>query len=218
MLDIISDLVRNIALIILLTIFIEMLLPNGDMAHYIQLVMGLFIIIVILTPIITFLNRGEIFETSLWKFSSEEINSEDILAEGEEINKINQKEALEGYRYRVQKQIEAVSMLVPEVDAVKADVMLKDKDEKQLGYISKITLWVVLQSEENFLKEEENINIKPVKINDEVDEEEKSSIEKKQNNILKTKISNKLKETLSNFYGINKEDINVFWKSKLGVQ
>jgi stage III sporulation protein AF len=215
LLDIISDLVRNIALIILLTVFIEMLLPKGDMARYIQLIMGLFIIIVIFNPIMTFLSNDEVFENSLWKFSGGEINSEDILAQGEEINKINHKEAMEGYRYRVERQIEAVSMLVPEVNEVKAEVVLNDKDKTYLGYISKITLWVVLENEENKKNENEDIYIDPIKIEDEVNEKE--SIEMREDTTLNTKVSQRLKDTLCNFYGIDKKDINVFWKSTLGV-
>ena len=49
MIDIFIHLVRQIAMLTLLAVFIEMLLPKGDMQRFARMVMGLLLLVIILS-------------------------------------------------------------------------------------------------------------------------------------------------------------------------
>src|SRR5690554_5548028 len=105
MLDALSDIVKNVAIIILLTIFLDMLLPNNSMQRFVKVVMGLFVMVAILNPIINLFNSD--FELSAWQLASlPEHKVETVLAQGEEIASFHEELALSEYANRLAKQIE----------------------------------------------------------------------------------------------------------------
>ena len=59
-------LVRNLAVVLLLAAVLELLLPNGKMSKYVQLVMGLFVIAAVLTPITSFLHMAMSMDIPAW--------------------------------------------------------------------------------------------------------------------------------------------------------
>ncbi|KUO58906.1 MAG: hypothetical protein APF84_14345 [Gracilibacter sp. BRH_c7a] len=59
-------LIRNLAFILLLATFLEMLLPNKSMRGFVQLVMGLFVIAAILSPLTDFLKLDFSDEVPAW--------------------------------------------------------------------------------------------------------------------------------------------------------
>lgn len=61
-----QTLVRNLAIILLLATFLEMLLPNKSMRGFVQMVMGLFVISAVLSPITAFLNTPLAMEIPAW--------------------------------------------------------------------------------------------------------------------------------------------------------
>lgn len=219
MLEVISDLVRNIALIILLTIFLEMLLPNSDLSRYLHLVMGLFVVIAILTPVISFLDQEDLLETSLWKLTGGEQEVQSILAQGEEIGEINKQQALEEYCSRIQKQIEALTMLVPGVENVDSIVTLKDSNF-QFASISEIRIWISPSKEVVDLAEKSEqdarIFVEKVKIDEIAKNRESPKIEKERDQEIDTEkrdeISTKVVRTIANFYGIGEKQIKIYWQ------
>ncbi len=65
-----KTLIRNLAFILLLATFLEMLLPNKSMKGFVQLVMGLFVIAAILSPLTEFLKLDFSNEVPAWAISS----------------------------------------------------------------------------------------------------------------------------------------------------
>ena len=63
-------LIRNLAFILLLATFLEMLLPNKSMRGFVQLVMGLFVIAAILSPLTEFLKLDFSNEVPAWIVAS----------------------------------------------------------------------------------------------------------------------------------------------------
>lgn len=63
-------LIRNLAFILLLATFLEMLLPNKSMKGFVQLVMGLFVIAAILGPLTDFLKLDFSNEVPAWVIAS----------------------------------------------------------------------------------------------------------------------------------------------------
>ena len=58
MIAFLSNWLKEIVLLILIATFIDLLLPNRSMERYVKLVMGLVIILAILAPIISLLNKN----------------------------------------------------------------------------------------------------------------------------------------------------------------
>ncbi len=61
-----QTLIHNLAIILLLATFMEMLLPNKSMRGYVQLVMGLFVISAVLNPLTAFLKHPLELEIPAW--------------------------------------------------------------------------------------------------------------------------------------------------------
>ncbi|QAY66251.1 stage III sporulation protein AF [Paenibacillus protaetiae] len=73
MMDFLSDWLRNIIAVILLAVFVELLLPNKAMQRYARLVVGLFVLLTLMTPIFQLL-QGDFeqkLETSFQNWSAE---------------------------------------------------------------------------------------------------------------------------------------------------
>ncbi|NLL19743.1 MAG: stage III sporulation protein AF, partial [Clostridia bacterium] len=52
MMEMFQELTRNLVLLLLLATFLEMLLPKSDLTRYIRLVVGLFVLLTILQPVL----------------------------------------------------------------------------------------------------------------------------------------------------------------------
>jgi stage III sporulation protein AF len=57
MMELISDWLRQIVLLVLIATFIDLLLPNHSMDRYVKLVMGLLIILAILSPVFSLIRK-----------------------------------------------------------------------------------------------------------------------------------------------------------------
>ncbi|MBN2909860.1 stage III sporulation protein AF [Polycladomyces sp. WAk] len=57
MIELISDWLRQIVLLVLIATFIDLLLPNHSMDRYVKLVMGLLIILAILSPVFSLIRK-----------------------------------------------------------------------------------------------------------------------------------------------------------------
>ncbi|MGB9885874.1 MAG: stage III sporulation protein AF [Moorellales bacterium] len=55
MLEVLTDLVRTVVLLVLLAVLVEMLLPSGELARFVRLVMGLFVLAAVLGAVGRFL-------------------------------------------------------------------------------------------------------------------------------------------------------------------
>lgn len=65
-----KTLIRNLAFILLLATFLEMLLPNKSMRGFVQLVMGLFVVAAVLNPLANFLSINLEDQVPAWVVDS----------------------------------------------------------------------------------------------------------------------------------------------------
>lgn len=124
-----KELIRNLAFILLLATFLEMLLPNKKMRGFVQLVMGLFVIAAIINPLASFLRLDFNDEVPAWvTISSTELPV--LAAEG---NSEKGKSAVrEQYSRILSNQIRILVMAVDGVKQAEVDVEL----EKDAGGFS----------------------------------------------------------------------------------
>ncbi len=102
---ILTEVVRNIVVILLFTTFLQMLLPSHSMQRFIKVAMGLFVLISFLNPVLDLLNRVQQEDLAVWTF--QQANP----------HKIN-------FRERVEQQIAAMLKMVHGVQEPKVKVQL----------------------------------------------------------------------------------------------
>jgi len=134
-------LIRNLAFILLLATFLEMLLPNKSMRGFVQLVMGLFVIAAILNPLAHFISLDIMEEIPAWV----EVSSEDLpvlAAEGTPLN-TGKSAVREQYKRILCNQIK---VLVSTIDDIKSAEVSIELDEETGGFsdypnIQKVTIY-----------------------------------------------------------------------------
>ena len=117
-------LVRNLAIILLLATFLEMLLPNKSMRGFVQMLMGLFVISAVLTPIASFLHTPLEMEIPAWAVTTPQ-DLPAIAVEGQGV-KLG-REAVQGqYRQILMHQIQALALGTNGVTAATVDIKFEE--------------------------------------------------------------------------------------------
>lgn len=131
----ISEMVRNIAVLVLLALFMELLIPFGELSRFIRMVMGLVLLAAVLNPVLGMLKQ----EALLPSFQKEDYSEETaaILDRGEELAAQMEDQALSEYRQSTVSQIEALASLVDGVKSVEASAEVDSQ-----GVIQKVSLLV----------------------------------------------------------------------------
>ncbi|MGI6552846.1 MAG: stage III sporulation protein AF [Bacillota bacterium] len=122
LISLLQEIVRNIVLIVILACFMELLAAKGEMAKYIRLVMGLFIIVAVLQPVLKIFHTGFALESiSLSSIRGDnEIHS--ILTRADRLSQQHQNLVAEELKEKTEQQIEAVTSLVAGVKEAEARV------------------------------------------------------------------------------------------------
>lgn len=210
--EVITNLVRDIAVIVILASFMEMLLPNSNMKRFVQVILGLFILITILNPIVNFLNEDLSTHVNAWQFQANPGELEEIMAQGMSLAQTSDDNALRQYEQRLEQQISGLVTLIPEVDNVKVKVDAGGNITKGFGNIESI--YVLVAEEEisgsNASHEEIVIDIEPIRIELEEDKKQNdlSSIESTGDR-RQGAIAKEIKDLIGNFYGIANHKIFV---------
>lgn len=122
-----QTLVRNLAIILLLATFLEMLLPNKSMRGFVQMVMGLFVISAVLAPITTFLHTPLSMEIPAWTATTPQ-DLPAIAAEGQGV-KVGRDAVQEQYRQILVHQIEALALGTHGVEVASVDIKFAEGAE-----------------------------------------------------------------------------------------
>jgi stage III sporulation protein AF len=119
MMEFIRGWIMNITVVIIFTMLLDMMMPNGDMKRFTKVIMGLLIILVIVKPFMVAKNWGTQFEATL---SQTQAYLEDEKAEGgKNIAAFQNSSALELYKEKLSEKV---------VDIVKDKEELKDRNVK----------------------------------------------------------------------------------------
>lgn len=136
-----SQLVRSLAVIIIFTSFIEMLLPNASMKQYTRLILGLFVILLVIDPVLTFLNKGSDFSVQGWSAPAQNDQLEKILDNAEELSGRSQETVIREYADKFEQQIAALVRLSPEVENAEVAVELEDGESQfEAGAIRQVLI------------------------------------------------------------------------------
>lgn len=118
------SLVRNLAVILLLATFLEMLLPNKSMRGFVQMVMGLFVISAVLAPITSFLHTPLEMEIRAWSATIPQ-DLPAIASEGQGL-KLARDAVQDQYRQILVHQIKALTLGSDGVKGAEVDVQFEE--------------------------------------------------------------------------------------------
>ncbi len=119
-----KTLIRNLAFILLLATFLEMLLPGEKMKGFVRMVMGLFVIAAIMTPITDFLRLDFNNEVPAWV----NVSSTDmpVMAPEDNAENIGKLAVREQYRKILVNQIKILVLAVEGVKSADIQVELEN--------------------------------------------------------------------------------------------
>lgn len=159
--EILKEIVRNIVVIILLTTFLNLLLPSSSMQRFVKVVMGLFIMVSLLNPILSIFSNKEDFEVFAWQQNSIGGDEGSLSMETGPMSKVNQEMFLENYARQLEAQMAALVKLIKGVENVDVQVVLVGG--KRVGTVESIKSVTVMVNG----KEDKDIKpgiIEPIKI------------------------------------------------------
>ncbi len=141
--EVIRNLVQSLIIIIILAMFLEMLLPAGEMRKYVKMVMGLLVIIAVVQAVGTFARWS--FEGELPAVVTNEGKGQlpEILEAGKKISAEQQDRGIEQYRRGLAQQITALVKLNQEIPVLDVEVSVQsDNGSSGFGQIKEIILAV----------------------------------------------------------------------------
>ncbi|MDW7674948.1 MAG: stage III sporulation protein AF [Bacillota bacterium] len=211
--ELITNIVREIVIIVLLASFLEMLLPKSNMKRFVQVILGLFILISILNPIASLISSDEMtFQIEAWQYQPVATSDlEDILAQGQRLARAGEASAVREYEVRIEKQISSLVTLVPGVDYVDVTVSVGDGDKGLVGDIQQVLL-TIHNNNNNSKQESAQSPINEIEIDDIVInlQEEQQNVSESTENLFATgQIERDVIQLVSNFYGLSAEKITV---------
>jgi stage III sporulation protein AF len=141
--EIIRNLVQNLIIIVILAMFLEMLLPAGELRKYVKMVMGLLIIVAVVQAV------GDLVR---WDYSADlpsltqkedRMQVSGIMEAGKKLSGAQQQKAVEQYRRGLANQVKALARINKELNVVDVDVKVQaEGDAPGFGQLKEITLTV----------------------------------------------------------------------------
>ncbi len=130
MINVISQIVRNIIILSILALFFEMLLPKSELASFAKVVLGLLVLMVVLNPLLALFNGG----VEPWEIYTAETNNStstaNIISEGENLAQELDNNAVSSFQTSLAKQMAGMARLVEGVEAAQVDIVMAVSDEK----------------------------------------------------------------------------------------
>lgn len=125
--QLLSEIVRNVIVIIIIASFLELLLPQGTLQPLVRFAIGLFILIAVLNPVMGFLLQDVNYTIECWNFQADMHEQEEIMQQGKKLNEQILKSNQQLLQEKVEGQIGAVAMLVPGIEEVETMVSINDQ-------------------------------------------------------------------------------------------
>ncbi len=122
--DVLADIVKNVLVIIIMSSFLELLLPGGAIKPFVRFAIGLFVLIAVLNPILGYLFHGHDFQVRMWDYTVTPDAQAEILQGGQEIQEQILSSNQQVLQEKLQGQINGVVLLVPGVQEVSTEARL----------------------------------------------------------------------------------------------
>ncbi|SJZ37188.1 stage III sporulation protein AF [Garciella nitratireducens] len=216
MIEFLGSWIKNIAVVIIFITFLEILLPNNSMRKYIQAIAGLLVMIVILTPIIEFLNQ-DIDIQDILSQSYDEMEQIDMENKKEVLKEEQNKMAIELYIKKIESKIK--NQVEEKIKGIKIDVEVEvftNPKEENFSQIKQVKIYINKDGDKDKVLEKNNEKtfIEPIK-RIEIGSIDKNSMQETQQeeSIISLEEKRKIKEMILDFYNVPIENISISSKS-----
>ena len=210
--DIIREIVTSIIIVLVLTALLEMILPNSSMQRFVKVIMGLFIIITLLNPLVRLINEDLSAELTSLTVMNRDEELQTILVKGKEISDQSNEKVLTDYEKKLGQQILSVANFTDGSAIIDAKVKVsRAEDQNSFGKIEEVVLIMGKEKkDQNFEKPGIVEPVAPVKF-----ETSGQTRESQARDPTTEALSNEVRNldeavhAIASFYGINKEQIKV---------
>lgn len=190
-------LVRNLVFLVMMAAFLEMLLPLQGTRRFVQVIIGLFVLLAVLGPIVTLFRQQPPLHFALPDTAGDDAGLSEILQQGQGLQQVTAAQGQAAYVQRLEDQIEVMCRFVPGVSSAEADVTLTPESPlSSLGTVQKVA--VSLQTGEQQVTRP----VEPVGIGQDSQEVSTPAVDQQG-------ITAQVQETVSSLFGLQKEQVTV---------
>lgn len=187
--SVLAEIVKNILVIIILASFFEILLPEGRLKPFVRFAIGLFILVSVLNPALSFIFRDQEVKVSMWDYTDKYMDNKEILKKGNYLQGEIRKQSDALVKEKIQGQISAVALMLPEVEDVTTEAYIDDD-----GRLEKIHIIVRSKKEEEMEEEKVGVFLNSDGRGEKTDEE---------------MVKNKIISIIQNLYGLDRDYIQI---------
>ena len=187
--EILVEIVKNLLVIVIISSFLELLVPEGNIKPFVRLSIGLFVLVAVLSPALNYFYHQPNIQVSFWDYQVDRGIEQKIKSSGDKINQQMLNQGQDLMKEKVEGQISAMAMLVPGVNQVHTQVWIDDR-----GSINKIQLLVSPRTEKG-ITEVERVGVFSNNSSPKVENQKE--------------VQNKILQVLQNLYGIDQSNIEI---------
>lgn len=196
--------IKNIVMVIIFVSFLEILMPDGKIKKYLNLILGFIVMLIILNPIIDFLNNNGELENEVFKISSE-LNKKEYSFINTNIENKQMEQLACLYKNRIEEDIVYRVESKYDVKVTKVNVEIEESTKEKMGDIKRLELSVMGKTEKT---NEEAIPIVKIDIsNSEQEDIPKENVNQDKNPNIS--LRKKIQEDISNIYNLNDDNVVV---------
>jgi stage III sporulation protein AF len=201
MIEFLKSWVLNIVTLVVFIVLLEILVPNGKIKKFVNLTSGFILIIAIINPLLSVMNRG-IDLKSFHLADSNWIDRQEIQKSSQLLEEKQMKQVTEVYRKKIILQIEERAKEASGVKNLKADVILnEDYQSASFGDIKRV--YLILGEQGNTGKIHPVAKVEKVLVgkgkSPETAEQKEVGIDRE--------VRRKLEESISSLFGLSEEKI-----------
>ncbi|MGI5867688.1 MAG: stage III sporulation protein AF [Syntrophaceticus schinkii] len=190
-------LVRNIIFIILIAVFIEMLLPMKETRRFLEVVVGLFVLITILNPIVSLIQQEPQLQLDIQEGNKQELD--EILNQGKQLQQVQVEQARSNYGKRIEEQVAVIAQMVPGVEQAEARVQFAAGSSlDSVGVIEKVEIVIKKERSQSIVDPVKRVSIEPG------DGEQAEKVEESDEGLLK-----QVQSTVASLYGLQPSKVVV---------
>lgn len=136
-----QNLVRELVILVILGVFLELLLPEGDFRRYVRMVLGLLIIVSVLQAAVSFWHRDLATDLSWVSLGQpDQATTGEIIREGERLWDRGQSQAMGKYEEGLARQIRALAGMNPDLEVAEVRVRLEKGTAGETGRLEEVVL------------------------------------------------------------------------------
>lgn len=206
--DFLNTWLQGIIISVIIVTIIEMILPNGNSKKYIKLVLGVYVVFNIVTPIVNKLSNNNFELSSIINIDkyTEKMQTYEASSQNINMTDANEETIKQLYISNLEKDMKSK---LEEKNYVINNINIEVEDDKEYT-IKNVTIYIEKNKEDSISENEnnsihineiENINIQ---INNNI-----NTKESKENSDISEKEKKEIKEYLSSVYEIKEKQINI---------